>query len=643
MKYHIVIMIFASLVIQAANLNATNYFVSNSGSDSNSGMTPSTPFLTIQKAANVVSTGDTVFVESGTYAGFDLRDINGSVNSPIVFKALGDSVLINQSGPLRDDGINIENADYIVIDGFISNDMPGAGNGIRLVNADHCVVRNCSCDNNAERGIFTGFTDDILIEYNLCTNSIDEHGIYVSNSSDRPIIRYNECYGNNAIGIHMNGDLSEGGDGIISDAEIYGNIIHDNNHAAGINMDGLQDPVVYNNLIYNNHIAQGIALFQGDGAIPTRGAKIYNNTIIVPSDGRWGILVNNGSNVNTEIYNNIIINQHAWRGCITIEDTSQFKSDYNVLNNKMSSSGDGSTISLAQWQGLGLDIHSQLADALSAIFMNPDSSDYQLISGSQAIDTGTAMVSAVVAEDLNGDLRPSGEGYDIGAYEFLAPCVNCWTSGTVVYVDSAAVGMQNGTSWVDGFIDLQEAIAAVSSFPQIEEIWIANGTYRPGNDSLRNMSFVLVDSIVIYGGFAGGEALLAQRNPLLNRVRLSGDIGLPGDSEDNSFHVVIIDATCVGCLLDGVTITQGNSNGVPGIDDRGAAILSFGKATLHNVLIEENMSSGSGAAIFNTGEQALLITDQCLLRTNTSNTGQNVVNESGASMRIRNIAIIEDD
>ena len=71
-------------------------------------------------------------------------------------------------------------------------------------------------------------------------------------------------------------------------------------------MDGVENPVVYNNLIYNNHSAQGIALFQQDGAIPSQGAKVYNNTIIVPSDGRWGILVKDGSNVNTDILNNII-------------------------------------------------------------------------------------------------------------------------------------------------------------------------------------------------------------------------------------------------------------------------------------------------------------------------------------------------
>ncbi|MCB0661768.1 MAG: right-handed parallel beta-helix repeat-containing protein [Saprospiraceae bacterium] len=396
---------------------ATNYYVSNAGSDTNSGLSLVEAYLTIQHAADFVNAGDTVFVENGTYVGFDVRDVNGTAGSPIVFKGLGSNVLINQSGPVRNDGINIENADYIVIDGFYSNNMPGNGNGIRVVISDHCVVRNCVCDNNAERGIFTGFTDDILIEYNICTNSIDEHGIYVSNSSDRPIIRFNECYGNNAIGIHLNADASLGGDGIISDAQIYGNIIHDNNRAAGINMDGLENPVVYNNLIYNNHFAQGIALFQQDGAIVTNGAKIYNNTIIVPSDGRWGIHLTDGANVKTEIYNNIIINQHAWRGCITVEAIAQMKSDYNILNDKMSDMGDGGTIAFSEWQTLGFDTHSQIADPLPSIFMDPAANDYQLADESQAIDAGTNLVSTIVMVDLDGVTRPSGMGYDIGAFE----------------------------------------------------------------------------------------------------------------------------------------------------------------------------------------------------------------------------------
>ncbi len=406
------------LLIYAAPLTATTYYISNSGNNSNSGLSLAQAFLTIQKGADLAVAGDTVLVADGTYAGFDFRDVDGTALNPVVFMAIGENAVIVQSGPIRNDGINIENADYVVVDGFTVNGMPGNGNGVRVVTSDFCVVRNCHCDSNAERGIFTGFTDDILIEHNVCTNSVDEHGIYVSNSSDRPIVRYNVCYGNNNIGIHMNGDLSAGGDGIISDAQVYGNILYENGLAAGINMDGVLNPLIYNNLIYNNHNAQGIALFQQDGAISTRGAKIFNNTIIVPSDGRWGILVRDSSNVGTEIYNNIILNFHAWRGCIAVEDTAQFSSDYNILHDKMSATGDGSTIPLAQWQALGLDVHSQWADAISDIFEDPTNDDYHLAENSQAIDAGTAAVAAFVPTDLDGTPRPLGTAFDIGSYEY---------------------------------------------------------------------------------------------------------------------------------------------------------------------------------------------------------------------------------
>ncbi|MBI1307682.1 MAG: T9SS type A sorting domain-containing protein [Bacteroidetes bacterium] len=422
MRHNLFFLLLALLCFNVKTGMATGYHVSNSGNDNNSGLSLTNAFVTIQHAADVVVAGDTVFVHPGNYVGFDDRMNSGTASAPIVFLSIDRGAHITQRGAKREDGINIEGINHIVIDGFVVNNMGGAGNGIRLVNANNCAVRNCSCDKNAMRAIFTGFTDDILIENNVCSGSLKEHGIYVSNSGDRPVIRYNECFNNKATGIHMNGDISQGGDGIISDAQVYGNFLHDNNGASGINMDGVVGAKIYNNVIWNNHNAQGVALFQQDGGDVTHNILIYNNTIVVPTDGRWGILVMEGANEGTEILNNVIINQHAWRGCITVEDTTRFKSDYNVLQNKMSFTGDGSAIDLKSWKAGGYDGNSVLVSDTDFpdLFTDLANGDLSPTKKSPTVDAGTNSVLAVVKEDFIFVQRGVlGDQLDIGAWEII--------------------------------------------------------------------------------------------------------------------------------------------------------------------------------------------------------------------------------
>jgi hypothetical protein len=401
-------------------IHAATKYVSSSGSNSNSGNSWAQSWLTLQYAADQVNAGDTVWIADGNYAGFDLRT-TGTAASPIVFIAFANNAVINTNNPVTQDGINIENADYIEINGVRVINQPR--NGIRLVFADHCIVRNTYCDNNFERGIFTGFTDDILIEYNECLNSIDEHGIYVSNSSDRSIIRYNSCHHNNRGGIQINADESQGGDGISTDPEIYGNIIYENGVAGGaaINLDGVQGAFIYNNLLYENH-ATGIALFQQDGAAPSINAVIVHNTIINASNARWCILAVNGSS-GAQIYNNILINQHAWRGSLALDPDAVpgFNSDYNIVVNSLSKDGDGTSVPLSTWQTYGYDANSMLADPMTEIFIDPGSFNYHLLDDAQAVNTGNSAFAFGVAVDLEGTIRPQGVQHDLGAYEVVGP------------------------------------------------------------------------------------------------------------------------------------------------------------------------------------------------------------------------------
>jgi hypothetical protein len=281
------------------------------------------------------------------------------------------------------------------------------------------TIRDNQCDANGRWGIFTGFCDDLLIEGNETSNSVEEHGIYASNSGDRPTIRDNLIWGNHANGIHMNGDVSMGGDGIISDAVVEGNVIFDNGvgGGSGINMDGVQDSVLRNNLIYDTH-ASGISLYQIDGGAPSTGNKVLNNTVLGASDSRWALNIKDGSTGNT-VRNNILWTAHSYRGSIDISADSVpgLSSDRNVTLDRFTIDDGSTVLTLAEWQAATGQDGSSLVAGPAELFTDPGADDYHLSSTSPARDAGEAR--AEVPYDLDGTPRPQGPAFDIGAYEFV--------------------------------------------------------------------------------------------------------------------------------------------------------------------------------------------------------------------------------
>src|SRR6266404_388368 len=400
------------LLVAATPVHAADYFVKNGGSDAADGLSLVTAWATLNHAAGVVNPGDIVHVQDGSYQGFYL-DRSGTAAQPITFVADGAAVQITANNGTTPDGINVEGADHVVIDGFIVNDRTRAG--IRVAVASFVTVRNCHTGHNGRWGIFSGHAYDFTIENNEAHDSVIEHGIYVSNSGDRPIIRGNVVHDNYANGIHMNGDASQGEDGIISNALVERNVIYGNGvgGGSGINMDGVTDSIVRNNLLYDNH-ASGISLYDIDGAAGSTNNLVVNNTIIVAGDtGRWAVNIKDGSTGN-HVLNNILYNYYPSHGAITIEAGSRtgFVSDYNSVMDRFSPD-DSTTIDFAAWQALGYDAHSFLATPTDH-FVSPGV-DFHLLPTSPAIDAGTMAQSP--ADDLDGAPRPVGGGVDMGAYE----------------------------------------------------------------------------------------------------------------------------------------------------------------------------------------------------------------------------------
>ncbi|MEQ8810454.1 MAG: LamG-like jellyroll fold domain-containing protein, partial [Imperialibacter sp.] len=178
--------------------------------------------------------------------------------------------------------------------------------------------------------------------------------------------------------------------------------------------------------------------------------------------------------------------------------------------------------------------------------------------------------------------------------------------GGVVYVKSDASGNNDGTSWADAFMDLQSALAAAV---EGDQIWIANGTYKPdgadpGNTSL---SFIVsVNDLSIFGGFSGTESSLAERYADPSQTVLTGDLNCDDDlifsnMLDNANNVVLIN-NVTGIYIDGLTITGGNA-----ATYGGGISSSVADFTLNEVFVEYCIAGTSGGGAYVVGGDVTIL------------------------------------
>ena len=395
--------------------------VATTGDDAAAG-TAAAPWRSLQRAADAAAPGDTVIIHAGTYFGMVI-DRSGTEAAPIAFVGEGSPTIDGAQSGNRD-AIAIEGGNWIRIEGL--NVIGATRAGIGALDCSHITVKNNRIDNNGRWGVFSGFCDDLLVEGNEVSRSGTEHGIYASNSADRPVIRNNTIWGNAQCGVHLNGDVSYGGDGVISNAIVENNIIRDNGRSggSGINGDGLVGAMIRNNVLDNNH-ASGISLYMIDGGAPSTGNQVVNNTVRMAADARWAVNIQDGSSGNI-IRNNILLHLSASRGAIDICSTctSAMQSDHNAVTGKFSL--DGTFIDLAAWRAqTGSDAASFVATA-AQLFTAPTTGDLSLRADSPAIDQG--MAPGAPETDILGNARPQRGAVDIGAYEYCEGSM-CATGG----------------------------------------------------------------------------------------------------------------------------------------------------------------------------------------------------------------------
>lgn len=183
----------------------------------------------------------------------------------------------------------------------------------------------------------------------------------------------------------------------------------------------------------------------------------------------------------------------------------------------------------------------------------------------------------------------------------------------VIYVDSSATGTNNGQSWTNAYTDLQSGL--LSALP-MDSLWVAKGTYYPTSGSARNVFFTMVDSVKLLGGFAGTEVSACERDWIANPTILSADIGIQGDSTDNSYHVVYAWQVYEEALLDGFVLRDGNADVSSSHYNNGGGLhMEESEFPVRNCLFRYNSAINAGGGLYMNQNQQFLIED-CIFEYN---------------------------
>jgi len=318
-----------ALTALAQSVFAATYYVSTSGNDSNPG-TISSPWRTIQHAANTVQPGDTVHVRAGVYNEVVTIRVSGSASAGYVtFSSYpGELATIDGKGLAIPGGqwglITIENQSYITIEGFeIRNyttasrkNVPigiyifGAGSNLQVLNnhihnitttAKGCganafgltvygtqapaSIDNLTISGNEVDHLTTGCSESLSVDGNVENFSITNNLIHDNNNIGIDAIGFEGVSPNPSYDQARNGEISGN---TIYNITSYGNPAYGNQYAAdGIYVDGGTSIVVERNLVHN--VDLGIELASEHSGHDTSNVIARNNVIY--SDNSNGISI----------------------------------------------------------------------------------------------------------------------------------------------------------------------------------------------------------------------------------------------------------------------------------------------------------------------------------------------------------------
>jgi len=352
-------------------------------------------YASIQAAINAAVDGDTVLVNNGTYyenidflgKAITVQSVNGASSTTIDGNANG-TVVSFVSGETPNS----------VLDGFtITNGTGWSGGGIYCSSASPTIT-NCVITGNTAGsgggGLYLIASNATLTNCVISNNTGGYYGPGGLGCGDGSVVTVTNCVITSNTAGRYGGGIDCGGNGGASSTLYISNSTISNNHApwtgGGLFLSGGASIYVTNCIINGNSSGMD------GGAIKVWynvNATIVNSTIVDNTAGSYsgGIFIDSGAGtvavINSILWGNNLSQIYVYSGSAAVE--------YSDVQ--------------GGWPGTG----NMDADPLFV-----GGGDYHLTSGSPCIDTGRGG-SDIPGDDIDGDARPQGAGYDIGADEFV--------------------------------------------------------------------------------------------------------------------------------------------------------------------------------------------------------------------------------
>jgi Right handed beta helix region/Pel9A-like, right handed beta helix region len=353
------------------------YWVATTGSDNNPG-TSSAPFRTIQKAAGVVSPGDTVVVRDGVYTGpsGNLLGLSraGTSSAWITFRAEHRwGAKLDGRSNSSDIGINfLSSANYNRVQGF---ELYGTVHGVQFYggvqhaeligNHVHHIGRTCTNTSNGQSAVFIGGGVRYI---NVTRNLIHDIGRYAPGE--------NGCSPTNS---------------------------NYENHDHGIYVAEANDVTISNNVLYNVKRGFMVQRYSSAGYV-ANNVWILNNTFGFPNPYRDAHITVQTNSTNLRIENNVFYDP--------------LKAGINFASLSFSGLSVKDNLTFSGVTKLGSPSGGTFSgnmDNTDPLIMSASTPNFRLQAGSPAVDHGLTLSEVKV--DFDAVTRAQGAGYDRGAYE----------------------------------------------------------------------------------------------------------------------------------------------------------------------------------------------------------------------------------